>query len=468
MKTRLSNWALLVVITAGVVVLLVLAVFLVNREDASSLASAAETAMVADNALSVATAIRTASTYAAYLGSETSDSQSLVVLDEIEAASVDLAERVDRLAESLDPETASELSVVSNSFISATGAFVEQLASSTGDAQEALDSQEGALSDFSTALVRIRDTHVESVLVAGDDVGRAANMVRILVVFVIPIAMILGVTRILRKSSERRLLASELERQSQLVQSKDDFVADVSHELRTPLTGIYGFAVALEESSENLDELQSELLGLIITESNELSRMVDDLVALGRIDAGAVTYQFEYVDVAGTVEQAVAPFRRQGISFEHDAEGLTVWADPGRFRQVLRNLISNAVKYGDGEVAVGVTRTDDHVVVEVIDNGPGVPEEVAHRLFERYVHRDGTALLEGSVGLGLAIAQSFAEGMNGKLRYLREDGLTIFQLQMKRSTGAGSKDGASTQQEVGSEDISASINEVRSDAVVGS
>ena len=248
--------------------------------------------------------------------------------------------------------------------------------------------------------------------------------------FLLPLGIMIGVWRTIRRSSERRILTEALRHEREVSQSKDSFIADVSHELRTPLTGIYGFASTLEDGDDTMSESSRELVGLIVTEAAELARMVDDLVAAGRIDANSITYNLETVELSSEIEEVVRPFKRRGVSVEVDDIGISVLADRLRLRQLLRNLVSNAVKYGGDEIAVTAYSQGATVKIEVIDDGPGVSPDVDDRLFNRYVHEHGTALLQGSVGLGLAIARSFAEGMNGSLEYKRIDDLTIFEVSL--------------------------------------
>ncbi len=258
--------------------------------------------------------------------------------------------------------------------------------------------------------------------------GGRLMLPRFLIVFLLPLGIMFVVWRAVRRTSERRILTEELRHEREVSQSKDSFVADVSHELRTPLTGIYGFALALEDGDEALGPMARELIGLIVTEAAELSRMVDDLVAAGRIEADAITYNIGTVELASEIEEVVRPFKRRGISVEVDNIGISVLADRLRLRQLLRNLVSNAAKYGGTDIAVTAYSVGDSVVIEVIDDGPGVSVDVEERMFNRYVHEGGTALLQGSVGLGLAIARSFAEGMQGSLKYKRINELTIFEV----------------------------------------
>jgi signal transduction histidine kinase len=158
--------------------------------------------------------------------------------------------------------------------------------------------------------------------------------------------------------------------------------------------------------------------------------MIDDLVAAGRIDADAISYELEPVPVLDEIREVVRPFRRRGISVEVDDISIVVLADRMRLSQILRNLVSNAAKHGGSEIAVTAYTRDDTAVIEVIDDGAGVAEDVKGRLFDRYVHKDGSAVVTGSVGLGLAIARSFAQGMGGSLGYERVEELTIFELRL--------------------------------------
>jgi len=159
--------------------------------------------------------------------------------------------------------------------------------------------------------------------------------------------------------------------------------------------------------------------------------MVDDLIAAGRLNAGELTYTTENVDLGAEIAKVVDAFSRRGAAVGVEPTSVVVRADPLRLRQLIRNLVSNAVRHGGSDIAIRVVDYTDTVGVEVIDDGPGVPEEVEERLFSRYVHTGGAALLEGSIGLGLSIARSLAEGMDGSLMYLRRDGRTVFRVVLR-------------------------------------
>ena len=108
-----------------------------------------------------------------------------------------------------------------------------------------------------------------------------------------------------------------------------------------------------------------------------------------------------------------------------------VWADPLRFRQIVRNLLTNANRYGGEEVWIEVGEREDQVVIAVVDNGNGVPPRLASRIFEAYERGHETSSAQpGSVGLGLAVSRRLAGLMNGTLEYHRADGLTRFELSL--------------------------------------
>ncbi|MEX1126047.1 MAG: ATP-binding protein, partial [Acidimicrobiia bacterium] len=376
--------------------------------------------------------VRNATTFAVVLA--TSEAADYLIDDArggVEGAAGELHTRLERLIVELPTDQRRLVSEAHADFEAATESALGAL--ETGDAagiSEALAIHGVAYQELSTTLAEVRDARTGLILLAGEGVGRAADAVRFLVVFLLPLGIMIGVWRAVRRTSQRRILIEELRHEREVSQSKDSFIADVSHELRTPLTGIYGFASALEDDDESLSPYSRELVGLIVTEAAELARMVDDLVAAGRIDAGAITYNLETVELSPEIEEVIRPFKRRGVSVEVDKIGISVRADRLRLRQLLRNLVSNAAKYGGAEIAVTAYSQGDTVVIEVIDDGPGVSPDVEERLFNRYVHEHGVALLQGSVGLGLAIARSFAEGMEGSLEYKRIDEMTIFEVRL--------------------------------------
>ncbi len=275
-------------------------------------------------------------------------------------------------------------------------------------------------------LLDIRDSRIDEVAIAAESVVQVTDAVRFLVVVVIPIGAMLLFRRVFHRRREQDRLRAELDHQMQMNTHKDEFVTNLSHELRTPLTGIYGFALALDESGFEDPEMASELTGHIITEAGELSRMVDDLITAGQIETGKVVFETADIDIDPVISRIVEPHVRSGVEITVAPSGFSAEADPKRFEQIMRTLVSNAVRHGGPNVDVFAEHGAGMVSLFVMDDGPGVPDEIIENLFERYMHEGDEPLLQGSVGLGLAIARSLAMGMGGSLSYTRTNGLTYF------------------------------------------
>ena len=219
-----------------------------------------------------------------------------------------------------------------------------------------------------------------------------------------------------------------------LVRSKDEFVASISHEVRTPLTAVVGFSGILEASWRDLPEHELEMLiHHISQQSGEMSTLVEDLLVIARADIGAVTLipsQLTLEEEMNVVLGGLTGTEAQRITVECD--GCQVWADPIRFRQVLRNLVGNALRYGGKNIRVWSRTTGDIVEVSVDDDGDGVPGD-PEPLFEPYSRAHENPTQPASVGLGLAVSRSLARAMGGEIVYERQEGLTRFKVSMPAS-----------------------------------
>jgi signal transduction histidine kinase len=186
----------------------------------------------------------------------------------------------------------------------------------------------------------------------------------------------------------------------------------------------------------------SELLQVIITQAGELERMVEDLLATARMNAGVLSYQLQTVHLENELAQVISALDRslesgRGLgAIPVDLESAPVLADPIRIRQVLRNLIANAQKHGGRNIKVKGQVVGDHYELSVVDDGPGVPDHLLSAMFTRFMHSGDTPLVAGSVGLGLHIARSLANGMGGDIEYRRRNGLTNFVLILSRPTAS--------------------------------
>ena len=217
-----------------------------------------------------------------------------------------------------------------------------------------------------------------------------------------------------------------------LLRSKDEFIASVAHELRTPLAAVVGFSEVLHDGWNAMsDDEAYEMLAHIRRESVEVANIVEDLLVAARADLGRIRVESKPVDLVVETRAALESWR-QGELARVGVVGSAplVSGDPARVRQIVRNLLTNAVKYGGREIRLEVGVQDRFGHIEVSDDGPGVAEERIEEIFEPYVRahtREGTT---ASLGLGLAIARRLAQAMGGDLTYQRSDGRTRFRLSL--------------------------------------
>lgn len=233
--------------------------------------------------------------------------------------------------------------------------------------------------------------------------------------------------------------------------SKDKLLSSVSHEIRTPLTAIVGLSEEIVNSKGSLgDEMLYELCDIIATQSRELSELVEDLLVASRADFGNLSIRPEHIDLEEQVDRVLAGVRDTRPTpkrIELSSEGPLAYADPLRVRQVIRNLVTNAVKYGGENIEIGVYEEGEWVVARVSDDGPGISADEAELIFERYYRSSESPTLPGSVGIGLAVSRQLAEMMGGSLAYVCADGVPGFELRLPPSpqtAGTGAGDAAST------------------------
>ena len=216
---------------------------------------------------------------------------------------------------------------------------------------------------------------------------------------------------------------------------KDDFVARVSHELRTPLTGIVGAARTID--LEGMSREETDAVRAMVSQSAELSGIVDDLIVAARSDAGLLTVEPVPVDLREQVEAVVEYIRLLGGDAAIECSDASVLVDPERFRHVLRNLLVNAHRHGQAPVAVRGQASGDHYICQVVDCGQGVDPEVADGLFRRFVHTGASGREAGSLGLGLAVARELAGHMETEISYRHINGETHFVLIVPLAGSAG-------------------------------
>jgi len=210
-------------------------------------------------------------------------------------------------------------------------------------------------------------------------------------------------------------------------QMKSDFVSTVSHELRTPLTSIYGFAETLMRRDVEFGEQDRQVfLGYIATESARLTRIVDTLLNVARLDTGDLEVELEPTDVGALVADAIGSAQELGTNghsfvLDLDDGALEVQADPDKLRQVVDQLVENAIKYSPdgGVVRIEARRRPNAVEVSVVDEGIGIPAAHRERIFDKF-HRVGDTVT--GTGLGLFIARGLVSAMGGRIRVDSEEG----------------------------------------------
>jgi signal transduction histidine kinase len=218
--------------------------------------------------------------------------------------------------------------------------------------------------------------------------------------------------------AERRRV-DELARLSEL---RADFVSLVSHELRSPMAAVIGAARTLQDRWRMLTAPQREsFLALIGDETTRLAELVGDVLDTSRIEAGTFSYRFEEVDLGRVVDEAVeaAVLAQQEVPVVTSVRAAlpAIRGDRARLRQVLGNLIENAVKYSPegGEVRVSAAASNGAVRIAVRDTGPGIPRDQQGRIFEKFGRADVEGGSKPGTGLGLFIARSIAEAHGGSL-----------------------------------------------------
>lgn len=222
-------------------------------------------------------------------------------------------------------------------------------------------------------------------------------------------------------------MATELEETDRI---RRDLVANVSHELRTPITAL---RAALENLVDGVEPTDPHTLRTMLAQVERLGRLVNQLLDLSRLESGVVPMERRPFELRRLVEQAVRETRLHadqggdpGVRLTVDVRpiGLRADGDPERIHEVVANLLENAVRHSPrgGEVTVRAHADPERVWIEVADQGPGIPEREASRVFERFYRADAArAPRDGGTGLGLAIAKWIVDAHGGEIRVERNE-----------------------------------------------
>lgn len=231
------------------------------------------------------------------------------------------------------------------------------------------------------------------------------------------------------------MVSRDITAEKKIQRMKEDFIANVSHELKTPVAALKGFAETLMDGAVDDPETARRFLAIILSQSDRLGRLVNDLLTLSRIELKEQTCEPVPV-LLNEVAQSVATMLRGAANEKkaaievHVPEGLQVMADRDALSQIILNLADNAIKFGKegGRVEISAETTGGRVTVSVTDDGPGIPAEHIPRLGERFYRVDASRSRElGGTGLGLAIVKHLvmAHGSEMQVRSELRKGTTF-------------------------------------------
>ena len=223
--------------------------------------------------------------------------------------------------------------------------------------------------------------------------------------------------------------------------AKNEFLATVSHELRTPLTSIKSFSEILKDDLETIDlETQRKYLSIIDKESDRLERLISDILDLQKMDESEAIWRDKDINAIEEVQSAVESFygaykdKGVGLRTQWDVSEVTIRIDPDKFKQVIINLLSNALKFtNEGEVVVGINIENvvdivdrgqgGNIQVWVKDTGIGIQRDSTNKIFERFIQLDSSSTRKyGGSGLGLSISKDIIEHYNGSIFVKSEPG----------------------------------------------
>lgn len=272
---------------------------------------------------------------------------------------------------------------------------------------------------------------VAAYLTDPDSIASRANftaMVMWVLILVFFVSIVSGGTYVLNT------LRSEID----LAKKKTSFVANVSHELKTPLTSIRMFAEMLKEKRQPDKEKQKEYLNIMVSETERLTRLINNVLDFSRMEKSKKQYNMKKVDVAFLCEDIVESQRVRlehngfEVSFRNDLGTAFILGDEEALKQAILNLFSNAEKYSreKKEVDMELSRTEDSVLINIKDRGVGIPSQEAKKIFKEFYRVDEslTSKVRGS-GLGLTIALRIVQDHGGDILYFpRDGGGSVFQI----------------------------------------
>ncbi|MDK6688579.1 MULTISPECIES: two-component system histidine kinase PnpS [Aerococcus] len=229
------------------------------------------------------------------------------------------------------------------------------------------------------------------------------------------------------------VLAYDITEIRRLEKVRSDFIANASHELKTPVTALKGFTETLLDGALEDEDTAREFVEIMNREANRLGFLINDILDLAKIEQDQLGHRSETVQLNRVIAEVVhsleipASENRVKVHYDNDLEaGIRFTTEEMRLKQILTNLINNAIKYNKAEggqvwISSTVTEDDKYVVIAIRDNGLGIPDEDIPRIFERFYRVDKTrSTASGGTGLGLSIVRNLVASMSGKIDVVSE------------------------------------------------
>lgn len=233
-----------------------------------------------------------------------------------------------------------------------------------------------------------------------------------------------------------RWTVAELNRKQEnletVMRQRETFIATVSHEIRTPLSAVIGYIDLLSDPNAEISGFErGQLLATVARQAGDVAELIEDLLVAAKAEAGTLLVQSVPVDLAAQTAQVLEGLDPARVaSIRVNTQECRATADPNRVRQVIRNLVTNAFRYGGPNVEISAQRLAERCVLEVSDDGAGVARGDEERIFEPFQRSSGGTTVAESVGLGLPISRLLTERMGGTLTYRRRGGRSVFVLDL--------------------------------------
>jgi EAL domain-containing protein (putative c-di-GMP-specific phosphodiesterase class I)/signal transduction histidine kinase len=267
-----------------------------------------------------------------------------------------------------------------------------------------------------------------------EGLGHVATAARFVVALIIPAGALVFLYAALRRRQRESLIVAELSREKALRKKKDEFLASASHHLNTPLSVVLGFAEMLRDNGRDYNAaVRTEMIELLAMQAAEATNVAEDLLIAGRVDMGELTLQETSIDLRSVIEKVTRDWGSEQRTRLTITGNALATGDTKRVGQILRNLLKNAVGHGGTKIDVEISQVFNKTLVEVSDDGEGIPEGHEERVFQAYYKQNDVNGVPSSLGLGLSVSRRLARAMGGDVKYRRERGLTTFEFSLPRS-----------------------------------